>query len=293
MTAYFTSADAEIRIVDHPVKSWNGKVLDVAHFQLMGGRTPFHIWNYARRKDATPEQGGGAPFDDTALGNEVTQLQLIVNRDRYREAYFLYRPMSQIGNVRVTYRTSETGAYEEAGYLLVDGHVGQNAEEITIGNALFMSVPILFRTMEPFTRIPAPDEQLATDLGVERLEVLAYNAEYTVDGDTRRRLYDPSTFLADAARGYTLVLLADVIPGGRMQMPGPVQAINTPPVFRGALLEIIAGEARRHLFAWNPCQGRYLAVSESPNVSTPIISGNRLVDLAKASTILLVNPADC
>lgn len=160
---YFTGADARLLLLTHPDEKWRGHEIDCAYFQLTAGTTPVHLWNYARRDGPTMSeatateladlqsgQSGGAPFDDTAVGNLTVSLQLVLNEQRFEDTYYKMRSMSEIGNVLIEY--SKLASFEdtsEAGYTLLDGRVQQVGREVRVDNTVNPSVQIQFRNVRP------------------------------------------------------------------------------------------------------------------------------------------------
>ena len=158
---YFTGADVEITLLNHPDERWAGEVVDCAFFNLTLGSSPIHIWNYARREGPamlSPDQRGrlsqieqgqasGAPFDDTARSNSFYKLQLILNQDRFKNTYYQFRSMSEIGDVKIKYsKQVEFGedGLREAGYKLINGHVGTVSEEVNVRGSSHPAIQLTF-----------------------------------------------------------------------------------------------------------------------------------------------------
>lgn len=140
---YFTGSDAELVFLNHPERE-PGQPLDAAHYQLTAGSSPVHIWNYAR------EEEGGAPFDDTATGNHLAELQLVMNQRRFEETEAQFRAHPNVGDMLLLYEThGDWGTPKTAGYKLLDGHVGSTGEEVTLRNATYPTISLKFKEAVP------------------------------------------------------------------------------------------------------------------------------------------------
>lgn len=269
---YFTGSDAEFLLdsQDEP--------LDAAQFTLTAGRTPLHIWNYARRLDQEHDtRSGGAPFDDTALGNELCQVQLIVNRKRLIDFYDVFQPQTPIGNARIRYVT--VGG-EEVAFKLVNGHVGQIGEEYSTRNGLFQSVTLFFQRAETSTaQIPLPAERLPL-LGERLHQVRAYEASiiFTTDGTRRARQYTPEFIQLDqnlVDPGTTLDVSEDLRRALSEYMPlGDIPSL----AFRGAILESFEDDGTT-LWIWDPTHtegARYRPVLRRNSPEDPIIEDDKV-----------------
>jgi hypothetical protein len=142
---YYTGSDARLVFLNHPEHDLTGRPLDAAHYVLTAGSSPVHIWNYARQQD------GGAKFDDTAIGNHLADLQLVMNQERFEKTEDRFRDHSGVGDMLLLYETTANwGASKTAGYRLLDGHVGSVGEEITLKNATYPTVSLKFKEAVPY-----------------------------------------------------------------------------------------------------------------------------------------------
>lgn len=197
--AYFSPADAFVRFETHPDPRWRGVVLDAAYVRLTAGDTPLHIYNYARsgtplRGDGASGKQGGAPFDDTALGNRIVRLELILNMNRFRDIRYSLLPMTVVGDFLFAYRGEAWSGEGIHGYYLKNGQVGQAGYDVNVRGATFPAVSVLFDDIVPVVNgikrgeVPAaPEEPAAEDL--EGRSIAGYDVHYTLGGEEHK--YNP------------------------------------------------------------------------------------------------------
>lgn len=137
---HFTGSDARLVFLNHPEQELVGQPLDAAHYVITGGSSPVHIWNYARQKE------GGAPFDDTAIGNHLAELQLVMNQDRFESTAEQFRDNPVVGDMLLMYQKhGNWGQIKRSGYKLLGGRVGSVGEEITLKNATYPTISLKFK----------------------------------------------------------------------------------------------------------------------------------------------------
>ena len=125
---YKTGADAEFRFGnDHPDPDYRGQPLDVAHYNLVDGTSPGHVFNYRRTR-----------FDDTVRGAEVVELQLLVNVDRFLTVRKAYPANQSVGTIRIRFR-------DQTGHTLVEGYVAKVTENYPYKGGLYAQLVITFR----------------------------------------------------------------------------------------------------------------------------------------------------
>lgn len=160
-SVYFTAADINIIPRSHPDPQWKDKPIDAVGFVLSHGRNPIHIWNYTRRGNENEEiaalsegQQGGALFDDTALSNSSTTIQIVLNELKFRTTKYILPPHSYIGDIDIIFEAAygwET-EIQKTGYRLIAGYVQNSGKEITVENATYPTITIQFKDLKPLSR---------------------------------------------------------------------------------------------------------------------------------------------
>jgi hypothetical protein len=284
-TAYFTSADAEVRLLNHPDERWRGSPVDAASYSISSGRNPIHVWNYAYR-DATPrDEGvsgdqGGSPFDDTALSNAMTTLQLVMNAKVFRDVRYQFAVHTYIGDVQIRYKGvsgwTPTQA-DVAGYVLQEGYVAQAGSEVTVGGSTYPTITIQFKTLRTLGEGPTtlfgqtrpqltpaeaaaeaarqavaegatPEEaaEAATRATVGTAGLRDYQVyDALVETPSGPSVYDPVTMETLTELGLGLTLSTRVTGGQTLQasLAGSFEGwVRTQP-FRGALIENAPSDA--------------------------------------------------
>lgn len=306
LRAYYSSTDVEVILQTHPDPEVRAKPVDAAHFILTAGSNPIHIWNYAQRDDSTQAQAlqigvqGGAPFDDTAIGNTIVQLQLVMNLDRLNHMRGTFAPLTNIGDVIIRYKgVASWGEIQETGYILLDGHVSQIGSEVTVRNATYPSVTLVFKDISSInarnvslfeSNIASFDEEFPLDGPESGSEVTydSYNVQYQADDQFKQ--YHPEFGKLDKDK--TLVVSQDLSSQGRKSFTikgTPTEYIESS-TYEGAVIELLTNSSRV-LYVWhlNTVTGEgYKKVKESPNVGGPLIVNNRIDDnlLSDISTAL-------
>lgn len=285
---YYTSSDAQIILLNHPDETQNNVPLDVAHFELTGGRSPIHIWNYTYRKPGSDylQEGvaGGARFDDTALGNQLVELQLIVNRERLKSFHYAFRSMTRIGDIELRYQAVSERLGEEprastVGYRLINGHVGQTAGSMELSSPLHQSIRLYFQDIEPLNynkpTVEAQLFELEEAVATSRVfpdftRLLKYDVAFTTDTIATERVYHPSFVKTNAAFTTTFTLNPNAIFAGESTLQ--YNSVRELP-FSGAMIESIT-QADRILWVWdprNPLGAQYTPILRSNSTYTPII----------------------
>jgi len=300
---YFTGSDGEIEFRSHPDPRWNGQPLDVAHFVMTAGSSPIPIYNYANRQDseerpyleANREENkpmnkdpvGGATFDDVAQGNEIAELQLAVNQQRFTQVKAKFQSMTDVGDavIRYTNFSNWDPEPESVGYELIDGTVNQVGEEISVGNATFPSITITFRYAQPLGGAgPSPFEETESGEGQnqDHVEFVRVGGVYRKDG--KPKSFHPRTAPEDWPTGDPILehdpLRPDFFDSYRRKQGSQVPTDKDPEEwfqsqsFIGAFLEEKRRNGRR-LWIWSPKDEAYeLAKAgkwQSSSRSVPIL----------------------
>jgi hypothetical protein len=211
MPQYPTPKHVEVILPEHPDADWRNRALDIAHFELYGGDTPIHVYNYARRGQTSVGQNiegeqGGAVFDDTVLGNRIAEIDLFVNMTSWETVRTVFRPQTRVGDILVLYRLvpprmdASAPQPEEWGYLLTDGRVQQAGTQIEGRSQSLVQVQVKGRDLIPLPRgraTPIYEEETAADLsptteGGEAWIVSAYGVRFRPD-EGGPRLYNHLT----------------------------------------------------------------------------------------------------
>lgn len=283
---HFTGQDARLVFLNHPETDQVGEPVDAAHFVITGGSSPVHIWNYARRKE------GGAPFDDTAIGNHLAELQLVMNQERFESTEEQFRDNPKVGDMLLLYRSrADWGSRKTAGYKMLEGRVGSVGEEITLRNATYPTISIKFKEILDW-RGESQQQAGRGDGGILQLSG-------PEERPTQTRFWPIEGYYTENARRKAFAPGRQGAPSGDPFSPSQFQAFRRHPVqyvriggrydsidgwldeqrsgsdFSSAFIEVARpgrGGGERELYAWSTAERRYKSTGQtSAHVRTPIL----------------------